>query len=271
MGKRLPALETEVDVLYRTTLPAPFSQEEMQKILTNAATGCAQNSPLTLIVYKKKVLLKHFTDKKPVISIRRKSLDSFKQLPEADCLLVSHKVKGSKQELFILRFANLEGLERFQVLFNAMPPPRRDVAVRPQALVSREHTPLTPIRVQEERHVQQAPLMIPQPQSSKPSVERPVTNSQRVTTLSQEATRPPKTQRRSRSTQPIPKQKEMHSEVYLIKRVSRSKDRRGRVEYSRVTIYDLNSSPSSQNSRFSSSRSSSSPSSKTSISGCGRP
>ncbi len=244
-------------------------------MLASVSASRSQCNPMSLTVTKKKVLIRHFTEKKASVAFKRTDLSHFNQLTDADSLLVTRKLKKRRQELLVLRFVDMDGLDRFRMLFNAPPLARGPTG--------REATPVeAPVcyqRPPSEAGYQRAASRTTRTHSPVSLVEQPVYKTEHVqqhTQQSRARTVTPTRHRRSRSQQPTVRHHEKRShhdkEVYLIKRISRSKDRKGETEYSRVTVYDLNSTPSnfSDTSSVSSSSSSSSSSSTTSISRCQR-
>ncbi|CDS40749.1 expressed conserved protein [Echinococcus multilocularis] len=235
--KKTPELEAEVDLVYRTPLPAPYSDEEIRHLL-DKITSSTPVDPLTLQVTRKRVIFRKSTDTKPTATFNRKDLVNFNQMSESDCIIMARKLKRRKQELLLIRFIEPNGLKRFRNIFNCYATNRmpREPSLPPQQ--SMQEVPAIQRQATGELELQ-TPMM----SSSGPTTL--VYVKKQVVPKAMRETMQNRSQSEPRVTKSQGKQRFSSPELYVVKRVKCSKDGGRREEYSRVTIYNITSKASS--------------------------
>lgn len=236
--KKTPELEAEVNLVYRTPLPAPYSDEEVRHLL-NKITSNTTVDPLILQVTKKKVIFRKPTDKKPTAILNRKDLDKFNQMSESDCIIMARKLKRRKQELLLIRFIEFNELERFRSIFKCYTTNRtpRESSLSPQEPVEE----VSAIQCQAAGELEMQTPMVPSVRPTTPiRVKKRVASSKDLQEAMQK-----RSQSEPRTTKNQGKQRFSSPELYVVKCVKCSKDGASRENYSRVTIYDITSKASS--------------------------
>ncbi|KAL5112235.1 hypothetical protein TcWFU_005902 [Taenia crassiceps] len=236
--KKTLELEAEVDLVYRTPLPAPYSDEEVRHLLNKIASNTTVD-PLILQVTKKKVIFRKPTDKKPTAILNRKDLDKFNQMSESDCIIMARKIKRRKQELLLIRFVEFNELERFRNLFNCYSANRtpNESSLPPQQ-------PAEEVSTIQCQAADELEMQIPRMPSGRPAI--PIRAKKQVAPSENlQETVQKRSQSEPRATKNQGKQHLSSPELYIVKRIKCSKDGGCRENYSKVTIYDITSKASS--------------------------
>ncbi|VDK31825.1 unnamed protein product [Taenia asiatica] len=236
--KKTPEMEAEVDLVYRTSLPAPYSDVEVRHLLDKITSNTTVD-PLMLQVTKKKVIFRKSTDKKPTAVLNRKDLEKFNQMSESDCIIMARKLKRRKQELLLIRFIEFNELERFRNLFNCYTANQtpKDSSLPPQQPAEE----VSAIHCQAAGGLEmQTPMVSP----GRPTT--PVRNKKQVEpSKDMRKAMQKRSQSEPRATKNSGKECFSGPELYVVKRVKCSKDGASGEDYSRVTIYDITSKASS--------------------------
>lgn len=247
--KKTPELKTEVNVIYRTFLPSPFSEEELRRILEKFSPNLTSDV-LTLQVTKRAIFIGRPSEKKSIVSFKRKDLMNVNLAHESDCLLLTRKLKRGRQELLLIRFADSDALMHFRRIFNCLK--TNDLRGKESSLVQQQRVQERAFTPCEERDELQtlAPALRSEPSGS------PIHLNRR--TISHECTRecPRRHLPESRSLQRVPvsrilKDHRANPDVYIIKHIIYGRNGSKENEYSRVTIYDIDSDYSDSSSEFS--------------------
>ncbi|KAM7541540.1 hypothetical protein Aperf_G00000033807 [Anoplocephala perfoliata] len=247
--KKTPELQTEVDVIYRTLLPSPFSEEELRRILEKFPPNPTSDI-LTLTVSKKAIFLGKPSEKKSIVSFKRKDLMNVNLARESDCLLLARKTKKGGQELLLIRFADSDALMHFRGIFNCQitngvrgieSPVLQQHSVQERALMPCEE------RDDLQTHASPSRSELP---------GKPVHLDKQTVPHKSTGKHSSKHRSESGSRQKISDSRTMkdhcaNPDVYIIKRIFCGRNGSKEKEYSRVTVYDIDSDNFDDSSKFS--------------------
>ena len=234
--KKPSELEANVNLIYQLSLPAPFSEKEICRLLENVASGIPIEA-LVLKVTKKRVIIRKSKEKKPFATFNRKDFAIISNVPDTDSIILVRKLNWRKQELTLIRFIEQNDLQKFWNIFSSS----RNIDT-----FSRISFP--PSHKSAQVPVREVQLHRPIMQSSLPN--EPDLAKERTRSIEQEpackhshlAQRQYNKGLNYLNYKGCEKQYCSCPEVYIVKHVKCFKNNSRKEKYNKVTIYDVGSS-----------------------------